>query len=358
MKINLSTSVEQLGFGIFGLNLLVELEKLGHEVSLWTGSVETQAMHANVVQKAIERKVTYDRLAPSVSISGDFARHIGKGLHAAVLVFEGDRFEPGQVYLYQQQDVLFVLTEWAKAVVRQYQELAKIPVHVIRHGVDRSLFNEQRTSNPVPDGATRFLGIGKWELRKGHDFLIKAFNAAFSEHDNVELWMASTNPFLTVEQNNVWRDSFKNSRLGSKVKLLHKRAPAQDGLLPLIAQADCGVFPARAEGWNLPLLEMMSCGKSVIATNYSGHTEFCDPNNCLLIDVDKVEPAQDSVPFKAQGYWGRLGQRQLDQMVEHFRNVHRLKQAGALQTNMAGVATAKELTWRSVAERLVKGLVE
>ena len=56
-----------------------------------------------------------------------------------------------------------------------------------------------------------------------------------------------------------------------------------------MAKTDCGVFPARAEGWNLELLEMMSCNKPVIATNYSAHTEFCDDKNCMLIDIEDME---------------------------------------------------------------------
>ena len=54
--------------------------------------------------------------------------------------------------------------------------------------------------------------------------------------------------------------------------------------------ADCGLFPARAEGWNLELLEMMACGKQVIATNYSAHTEFCTKENSILIESDENIP--------------------------------------------------------------------
>ena len=36
---------------------------------------------------------------------------------------------------------------------------------------------------------------------------------------------------------------------------------------------------------------MMSMNKPVIATNYSAHTEFCDKNNCYLIEVNEKDSA-------------------------------------------------------------------
>ena len=58
----------------------------------------------------------------------------------------------------------------------------------------------------------------------------------------------------------------------------------------LLADCDCGVFPSRAEGWNLGLLECMSMGLNVIATNYSAHTEFVEPANCRVVQIDETEP--------------------------------------------------------------------
>ena len=60
-----------------------------------------------------------------------------------------------------------------------------------------------------------------------------------------------------------------------RVKMI-PRVNTSEEVARIMGQVDCGVFPARGEGWNLELLEMMSMGKPVIATNYSGHTQFCD----------------------------------------------------------------------------------
>ena len=123
-----------------------------------------------------------------------------------------------------------------------------------------------------------------------------------------------------------------------------------------MAQTDCGVFPARAEGWNLELLEMMSCGKQVIATNYSAHTEFCNHNNCLLIDTDNVEPAQDGKWFFGQGNWAKIEQKQFHSLVEHMRMIHDLKQSGKLNINSSGIETAVKFSWENTAKEIVNVL--
>ena len=81
-------------------------------------------------------------------------------------------------------------------------------------------------------------------------------------------------------------------------------------------QVDVGVFPVRAEGWNLELLELLSCGKHVITTDYSGHTEFINNSNSRIIEIDKLETAQDGVWFHGTGEWAELGSRQKDQLIE------------------------------------------
>lgn len=118
-------------------------------------------------------------------------------------------------------------------------------------------------------------------------------------------------------------------------------------------QADCGVFLSRGEGWNLPLLEMMSCGRQVVSTNYSAHTEYCDPSNSLLVEIDELEDAYDDRWFFGHGRWAKIGDRQIEQAVEYMRQVHQRKQVGGTPLNGGGVETAKRFTWEATAARIV-----
>jgi hypothetical protein len=116
------------------------------------------------------------------------------------------------------------------------------------------------------------------------------------------------------------------------------------------------VFPSRAEGWNLDLAEMLAMGKHVITTNYSAHTEFCHGTNSRLIQIDGLEDAFDGIWFKGQGQWAEMGERQVEQLVSHMREVHALKQSGHLLPNFGGVETMKHLTWEKTAAEIVASL--
>ena len=66
-------------------------------------------------------------------------------------------------------------------------------IHVIPLGVDRGIFTETVSNR----SETIFFNCGKWEFRKGHDFIVEAFNEAFEPSDDVELWLMCDNPFLS-----------------------------------------------------------------------------------------------------------------------------------------------------------------
>jgi glycosyltransferase involved in cell wall biosynthesis len=54
------------------------------------------------------------------------------------------------------------------------------------------------------------------------------------------------------------------------------------------------VIPSHGEGWGRPHLEAMSCGRPVLATNWSGPTAFMRHGDTgYLIDVeDQLVPAE------------------------------------------------------------------
>ena len=93
---------------------------------------------------------------------------------------------------------------------------------------------------------------------------------------------------------------------------------------------------------------MMSCGKHVIATNYSAHTEFCNEENCRLIEIDKLESAYDGKWFFYQGQWGSLGDKQNESLVKNFREIHELKKTGNLGVNISGIETATKFSWENL----------
>jgi len=277
---------------------------------------------------------------------------VGNGKFIGFPIFELTHFNAKEVTSLHHCNKIFVCSKWAKQIILQNTKFKDEDVHVVPLGVDNNIFSPSAVSGRQ---STVFFNCGKWEKRKGHDILLECFNNAFSENDDVELWMMCDNPFIG-EGNKNWQDLYKNSKLGSKIRIIPRQKTHQD-VMSIMRQADCGVFPSRAEGWNLELLEMMAMGKHVIATNYSAHTEFCTPVNSRLINIDNLETAFDGVFFDGQcGLWAELAQEQKDVTIEYMRDVHTLKQDGQLIASQNGIDTGKQFSWKNSAQELINGL--
>jgi glycosyltransferase involved in cell wall biosynthesis len=120
-----------------------------------------------------------------------------------------------------------------------------------------------------------------------------------------------------------------------------------------MSKIHCGVFPARAEGWNLEALELLASGRHLIITNCTGHTEFCNKENSRLIEMESgFEAAFDGKFFGGFGSWRSIKDNEIDQMVEHMREIHKLHQEGSLNINTAGIDSVKKFTWSNVTDIL------
>jgi glycosyltransferase involved in cell wall biosynthesis len=362
MKLNLLARIDQSGYGIHGLNVLKAATRADCEVALWPLGLRIVAPppDQDVVRAALERTATFDPRAPCLRLAfpNDMTPMVGRGTHAGLTAFELDRLTDRERHHLGTVDVVLIPTRWGARVLREngIDHVALAP-----HGVDRDLFNERRPSLtlpapfvPPPAHTTVFLNVGKWERRKGHDVLCEAFNRAFSVHEDVLLMMNCHNPFIDEAGSRQWQQHYLTSPLGraNRILVFGGRWGGQDQLAALMHHADCGVFPARSEGWNLGLLEMMACGKHVICTDYAGHTGFATEQNARLVSVDELEEAVDGGFFHGQGRWARLGDSQLEQLMSHLRAIHRLKQEGGLGVNQAGIETAHRFSWDNCFARI------
>jgi len=340
MFINLVAPINPLGYGVVGFNILKFLTKAGHNVSYFPlGQPEWTNDAAELIQAAIKNSEFFNAEAPSLRIwhQHDMAMFPGGGERIGWPIFELDTFNEKELHHLSSVDRIFVCSHWAKDIV---ESAIDKPVDVVPLGVDTSVFHideAARKKRPYhTKNSTIFLNVGKWEVRKGHKELLEAFNKAFTPDDEVELWMLNHNPFIGAE-NEQWKRDYISSPMGSKIKILPRMATQHD-LCSIYNQVDCGVFPSHAEGWNLEALEVMACGGRVIATDYSGHTEFLSQENSLLLDVTGMEKADDGRWFHGVGNWATFS---IDQLVEHMRTVHADRQSGCT----IEVPSVAKFTW-------------
>ena len=359
-RLTIQAPINSLGYGVAAYNIFNTLYQGDSSVALrCIGEPEfvNSAIEAGILNQSGKSDYTV-----KIWHQHDLFDFVNCKTAVGFPIFELDRFSDLEKRSLRHCDQIMVCSEWAKSIVMDqcppisYRGIDleafadESRVHVVPLGVDVDMFKPCQSGRKE----TIFFNCGKWEKRKGHDILLEAFNRAFTNEDQVELWMMCDNPFIG-DMNKKWQEIYKNSPMGSKIRVIPRQKNHKD-VYNIMRQTDCGVFPARAEGWNLELLEMMACGKEVIATNYSAHTEFCNEENCRLIEPDGMEEAFDGVFFGGgSGDWASFSEDSIEQLVRHMRDFHAAKTKGWV-ANHAGIETASNFTWENSAQELLNGL--
>jgi len=340
----LNAPINQLGYGIASLNILRELSKLTDVCLIPIGQPDvTNQNDADLCKRALDNRKHSLVDEPCVKIwhQHDMKRLTGhKGKMVGFPIFELDTFTDQEKQELSSVDSLFVCSQWAEGVIKDNN--IDVPTTVVPLGVNSDVF---KPKDNQAEEKTIFFNCGKWEVRKGHDVLIKVWDKLSQKNDNIELWMMCENPFNTPQEALYWESLY--DRLNIK---LIPRVNTQEEVYNIMSMTDCGVFPSRAEGWNLELLEMMACGKRVIATGYSAHTEFCNDDNSYLVEIYGSEPAFDGKWFFGHGNWAEITEKQEVQLLEYMQQVINDKSLD----NASGLETSKQFTWKSTAKRVLE----
>jgi glycosyltransferase involved in cell wall biosynthesis len=340
------------GYGITSFNIIQKLYDIDSKISLFPiGAPQLEPIWDQTkIKSAINYGINFSNNKPCLKIwhANDLFQSIAKSSkYVGLTFFEIDKVSHLEKINYNLLDNIIVASQWAKDILLKND--ISIPIDVCPMGVDTDIFDHTITHPEKDNNKYVFLNIGKWEIRKGHDTMLEIFTKAFNKDDNVELWMLNHNPFLQNSEVLENAKPFEQSSMRDKIRFL-PRLPTQKLLASLISAADCGFFPARAEGWNNEAIEMMAMNKPIIITNYSAHTEYCNNDNSYLINISETEPANDGKWFLGNGNWAKIGEEQKEQAIEHMRYLYR----NNIRTNPNGLATAKSLSWEKTAQQIYK----
>lgn len=354
-EINVRTGINNLGYGKCGQNICKFLHKRGIKVNLFPiGGVELGGEEdVPAFQQMLANQHTFAYDAPSLCIwhENQLAESIGRGKRVGISFFERNKLDKVRVHHLNSLDLILSPSKWAENVMKESGVVA--PIEVCPMGADPSTFFPSKTKY----NEFVVFHCAKIELRKGSDLLIQLFNRAFSPNDNVKLKISWQNPFLEEKEHREWDTFALNSEMGraGKIELL-QRFNTDKELADIMRQCHVGFFPTKSEGFGLPILESLSCGLQVVTTNYSAQTEFCNENNCHLIEIDELEPAYDGKWFFGEFEFAKFGERQEEQAISHLRNLYQKWKDGQDLTNCGGLATAKEFTWENTVNTIIRYL--
>jgi glycosyltransferase involved in cell wall biosynthesis len=375
MKIQIVGPVCGTGYGVTVANLTREFVRVGEDVRLLgMGPIDTE-WFVPAVELACEEAWEAQQEAkdlPDVTLciwhewdhppkSMDrFTKLMNMERYVALPTFELDRVKPQAVEALSKCFRVVVSSNHAFNVL--YKEGLRNIRKIVHHGVDLEIFHE--TVNPefvFGDTNRPFMisNVGKFEKRKGHDLCVRLLAYLMSKNINARLWALWANPFLMDTGDRVFelvKSAAAEFKVGTDAlnERLVRVQPRKDpiDLQMVIGACPVAVYPFRAEGWNLPLLEALACERRVVATDVTGPMEYLDESNALMINKFERVPAVDGIwfgPGKAEGCWYEPS---FDQLTAHVENLYQLWLEGRLTPNVDGRRTAEDYSWTNASRRL------
>ena len=353
MKINLIGPVNKLSYGYVTSGLMSGLTELGHEVSIFPiGPVETEDYNKDF-DKCVENAHKFNPKAPSIIVYhahglADYRKFTG--LNVGFPIFELNKFTDLELKNMAAMDRLLTTSKWGADILSKYIDK---PISVCNLGLDNVFDIELRKLVGHNTHLLKFINIGKWEIRKGHKWIVKAFEKVFGKNnDKIQLSMICNNPFLSDAENASWAALYQD-KLGSSVRIYNKRYHSQRDIAAKLAEHEVGIFPSLAEGWNMPLHQAMSMGLSCITTNYSAHTEFCSSDNSLLINSNELENAYDGEFFFGNGQWMKFGNEQFEQFCNHLETIYKNQEFYLTKSHHSAMLIKDNFTWKKSAQQII-----
>jgi glycosyltransferase involved in cell wall biosynthesis len=166
--------------------------------------------------------------------------------------------------------------------------LDEASVSVVPHGVDGSVFCpvpaaervNLRKNLGIESDTTVFLNVGAPLWNKGIDLLLLAYARAHRLNSNTRLIIKDGSQLYGFSLQSAmgnfakeYPDLVSQTFLDS-ISIVSTNL-SQIQLAQLYAVCDCYVSPYRAEGFNLPVLEALSCGKQIIVSSGGSTDDFC-----------------------------------------------------------------------------------
>ena len=182
----------------------------------------------------------------------------------------------------------------------------EIPIEVLFEGVDTDIYKKidefpktlHETLSDIPEDYN-FLFVGHWlkgnlgQDRKDTGMLVKTFLETFKDKENAPGLIMKTSgaTFSIIDRDEILSKIESIKRLIQykshlpNIYVLHGDLTDEEmNALYNHPKVKTHISFTKGEGFGRPLLEASISGKPIIASNWSGHVDFLDKDNCVLLD--------------------------------------------------------------------------
>jgi tetratricopeptide (TPR) repeat protein/glycosyltransferase involved in cell wall biosynthesis len=270
------------------------------------------------------------------------------GIRIGYTVWESTRLPDDWMEPLKIPDQLWTPSSFCKQVLENHGFDSK-KISVVPEGIDPEIFHPN--VNPLPGSENikgfKFLNVGKYEERKCTPYMIRAFDEEFKDTKDVVLILSCHNPF---EKGFDIRKKLKRLNLKCPEKiLLINPVREHQSVAQLYASCDAFLFPTRAEGWGLPIIEALACGLPTIVTNYSGQTEYLTEEMAYLLDYEFEDI---NIPFflSKDNYYGKWARPDMNQFRYYLRYIYENQDEARQKGLNAAKLVHEQWTWEHAAK--------
>lgn len=200
-----------------------------------------------------------------------------------------------------------------------------------------------------------FLTVGKFEERKASLEMVVAFLSFFENHPlRDKVWLkckftTNTRARSVRDIKSILEPSFKKyPRAASRVLLIDE---VEVSLPSLYNNADVFLFPSKAEGVGLPLLEALACGTLCITAPYTSLTDYANKENSFLLDDLGQTRIEDPFYGINKDTYGEVGLVTVDSLKKAFSEVLSSSPQERARKREAAVESMKPFTCEAQALR-------
>jgi glycosyltransferase involved in cell wall biosynthesis len=233
-------------------------------------------------------------------------------------------------------------------------------VQVLPYGFHPAIFNcEVKPWRPPGCRGCVFLYVGGTIRRKGTDLLLQAYADAFSPNDDVTLVIKDTGSTAFYQHSNLLsqiRSMMRRTNTPHLVLLTQEIDDAK--LASLYRGCDAFVFPSRGEGFGMPLVEAMACGKPVVTTHAGPAREFCRREASYLIRATETRVPDIPPSFgEFSGEWTWF-EPDLAELASAMRSVYENREEAAERGARAARQIAQTHAWANVLPKYLERIAQ
>jgi GT2 family glycosyltransferase/glycosyltransferase involved in cell wall biosynthesis len=210
---------------------------------------------------------------------------------------------------------------------------SRIPVIKISHAVSvDKIKNVQRSYFGLKEKDFIFLFIFdflSYFERKNPLAVIQAFERSFSPSEDVKLVIKCCNSSFDPSSMKRLMDAAKGYNIDIIDKYLFR-----EEINALISLCDSYVSLHRCEGFGLTMAEAMFLGKPVIATGYSGNTDFMNIGNSYLVSYKLIPIHKDVGPYGKGGMWAEPNIEHATELMKYvYENKTKAQEIGKIASD-------------------------